>query len=37
MEAARRYIGSYEQVTGRSFVPDLREPVARIATALGAA
>ena len=37
IEAARRYIGSYEQVTGRSFVPDLREPVARIAAALGAA
>jgi phosphoribosylaminoimidazole-succinocarboxamide synthase len=37
MEAARRYIASYEQVTGRSFVPDLREPVARIAAALGAA
>ncbi len=36
MEAARRYIGSYERVTGRTFVPDLREPVARIATAIGA-
>jgi len=37
MEAARRYIGSYEQVTGKTFVPDTREPVARIATALGGA
>jgi phosphoribosylaminoimidazole-succinocarboxamide synthase len=35
-EAARRYIASYEQVTGTSFVPDTREPVARIAAALGA-
>ncbi len=37
IEAARRYIASYEQVTGRTFVPDTREPVARIAAALGAA
>jgi hypothetical protein len=37
MEAARRYIASYEIVTGKSFVPDTREPVARIAAALGAA
>ncbi|MDQ3365527.1 MAG: phosphoribosylaminoimidazolesuccinocarboxamide synthase [Myxococcota bacterium] len=37
LEAARRYIASYELVTGRSFVPDPREPVARIAVALGAA
>jgi phosphoribosylaminoimidazole-succinocarboxamide synthase len=36
VEAARRYIASYEIVTGRSFVPDTREPVARIAAALGA-
>ncbi len=36
MEAARRYIASYEQVTGKTFVPDLREPVARIAATLGA-
>jgi len=35
-EAARRYITSFEMVTGRSFVPDAREPVARIASALGA-
>ncbi|HEY4241625.1 MAG TPA: phosphoribosylaminoimidazolesuccinocarboxamide synthase [Kofleriaceae bacterium] len=36
LEAARRYIASYELVTGREFVPDGREPVARIAAALGA-
>jgi len=36
LEAARRYIASYELVTGRAFVPDTREPVARIAAALGA-
>ena len=36
LEAARRYIASYEQVTGRTFVPDPREPVARIAAAIGA-
>ncbi|HEY5950146.1 MAG TPA: phosphoribosylaminoimidazolesuccinocarboxamide synthase [Kofleriaceae bacterium] len=36
-EAARRYIASYEIVTGRSFVPNTREPVSRIAEALGAA
>ncbi len=37
LEAARRYIASYELLTGRAFVPDTREPVARIAAALGAA
>ncbi|MBA3818068.1 MAG: phosphoribosylaminoimidazolesuccinocarboxamide synthase [Deltaproteobacteria bacterium] len=37
LEAARRYIASYELVTGRTFVPDTREPVPRIAGALGAA
>ena len=37
LEAARRYIASYELLTGRRFVPDLREPIARIASALGAA
>jgi phosphoribosylaminoimidazole-succinocarboxamide synthase len=37
IEAARRYIRSYEIVTGKTFVPDTREPVARIAAALGAA
>lgn len=36
IEAARRYIASYELVTGQPFVPDTREPVARIARALGA-
>jgi phosphoribosylaminoimidazole-succinocarboxamide synthase len=36
VEAARRYIKSYELVTGRAFEPDPREPVARIALALGA-
>ncbi len=37
LEAARRYIASYELVTGTPFVPDTRPPVARIAAALGAA
>lgn len=37
LEAARRYIASYELVTGTTFVPDTREPIARIAAALGAA
>jgi phosphoribosylaminoimidazole-succinocarboxamide synthase len=36
IEAARRYVASYEQVTGKAFVPDLREPVSRIAAAIGA-
>ena len=36
-EAARRYIASYELVTGKTFAPDTREPIARIAAALGAA
>jgi len=36
VEAARRYIASYEIVTGETFVPDPREPIARIAAALGA-
>ena len=36
VEAARRYITSFELVTGTTFVPDPREPVARIAEALGA-
>jgi phosphoribosylaminoimidazole-succinocarboxamide synthase len=35
VEAARRYIASFELVTGKPFVPDTREPVARIAAALG--
>ena len=37
LEAARRYIASYELVTGRPFVPDTREPLGRIAAAIGAA
>ncbi len=37
LEAARRYIASYELVTGQPFVPDTRDPIERIATALGAA
>jgi phosphoribosylaminoimidazole-succinocarboxamide synthase len=36
IEAARRYIASYELVTGERFAPDTREPVARIAAALEA-
>jgi phosphoribosylaminoimidazole-succinocarboxamide synthase len=36
VEAARRYIASYEIVTGETFVPDPREPIARIAAALDA-
>ena len=36
VEAARRYIAAFELVTGETFVPDPREPVARIAAALGA-
>lgn len=35
MEAARRYIEAYEQITGRAFVPDLRPPVARLRENLG--
>jgi len=37
VEAARRYIASYELVTGQPFVPDTRDPVPRIAAALDAA
>ena len=36
VEAAKRYIQSYEQVTGREFQPEIGDPVARIARALGA-
>jgi phosphoribosylaminoimidazole-succinocarboxamide synthase len=36
MEAARRYIASYELVTGKTFVPDTREPIARLAAVLEA-
>ncbi len=37
LEAARRYIASYELVTGSTFVPDTGHPIDRIAQALGAA
>jgi len=36
VEAARRYITSYELVTGLAFAPVIGDPVARIAAALGA-
>jgi phosphoribosylaminoimidazole-succinocarboxamide synthase len=36
VEAARRYIASYELVTGHAFVPDARPPVERIARVLEA-
>jgi phosphoribosylaminoimidazole-succinocarboxamide synthase len=36
VEAARRYIASYETVTGKSFEPDPRPPIPRIAAALEA-
>jgi len=35
VEAARRYITTYELVTGRAFVPDTSDPLPRIARALG--
>ena len=35
IEAARRYIETFELVTGRTFEPDTREPLARIASNLG--
>ncbi len=35
IEAARRYIAAYEQVTGKSFVPSTEEPLARIRRNLG--
>ena len=34
-EAARRYIEIFEEVTGKSFEPDLEPPVARIRRNLG--
>lgn len=37
VEAARRYIASYELVTGETFAPDASPPIPRIAAALGAA
>lgn len=30
MEAARRYIETYERLTGREFVPDMRPPIERL-------
>jgi phosphoribosylaminoimidazole-succinocarboxamide synthase len=36
VEAARRYIAAYELVTGETFMPDPREPIPRIASALEA-
>lgn len=35
VEAAKRYIAAYEQVTGKTFVPDTDEPNARIRKNLG--
>ncbi len=35
VEAARRYIATYELITGRSFVPDTSDPLPRIARNLG--
>ncbi len=35
VEAARRYIAIFELITGRAFVPDTREPLARIRENLG--
>ena len=29
-EAARRYIALYELITGKEFIPDTEEPIARI-------
>ncbi|MDB4968431.1 MAG: phosphoribosylaminoimidazole-succinocarboxamide synthase [Myxococcales bacterium] len=37
VEAAKRYIAAYEQVTGKPFVPDTDEPQARIRKNLGIA
>jgi phosphoribosylaminoimidazole-succinocarboxamide synthase len=37
LEAARRYIATYQLVTGERFAPDTREPIGRIAAVLGAA
>jgi len=34
-EAARRYIEAYEQISGRSFEPNVEEPIARITRNLG--
>ena len=35
LAAASRYIEAYEAITGETFVPDLQEPLARIAKSLG--
>jgi len=35
VEAARRYVAIFELVTGRTFIPDTTEPIARIKKALG--
>lgn len=35
VEAARRYIEAFEQITGRDFAPDTEDPSARIARHLG--
>lgn len=35
IEAARRYIETYEQITGRPFEPDTRPPVERLRQSLG--
>jgi phosphoribosylaminoimidazole-succinocarboxamide synthase len=35
VEAARRYIATYELVTGRAFVPEPGDPSQRIARSLG--
>lgn len=37
VEAARRYIATYELLTGRAFVPDTSDPLPRIARNLGIA
>jgi hypothetical protein len=33
--AAERYIAAYEQITGRTFVPDVAPPLPRMAKNLG--
>jgi phosphoribosylaminoimidazole-succinocarboxamide synthase len=35
VEAAKRYISAYELITGRTFEPDVEEPIARIRRNLG--
>ena len=35
VEAARRYIAAYEQLTGRTFTPDTSDPIPRIRKNLG--